>query len=252
MPLPPSEWLSIGIHKPVLKTTLNVLFQKCASHRVVSGVRCSKCSKSSNEIQFLSCFIWHFINPLISVWRLIACWLETESGAGLFTQFRLLRWRTERKDLDLYLDQTLTALTVHPQQSPQQTTISPLHPPCTYFGYSSCLPPPPHCRATSPGETKLLASEVYEILQAAGKEEAEQAEAAAASCRRKAQFFLGSTNKRAKTVVLHIDGLDDSVTSAPSLSAPLPLCLSLSASLPLDSCSISLFLSLLQEVAYVV
>ncbi|CAL8399585.1 unnamed protein product [Arctogadus glacialis] len=65
-------------------------------------------------------------------------------------------------------------------------------------------------RATSPGETKLLASEVYEILQAAGKEEAEQAEAAAASCRRKAQFFLGSTNKRAKTVVLHIDGLDDS------------------------------------------
>lgn len=65
-------------------------------------------------------------------------------------------------------------------------------------------------KGTSPGETKLLASEVYEILQAAGKEEAEQAEAAAASCRRKAQFFLGSTNKRAKTVVLHIDGLDDS------------------------------------------
>nr|XP_057915710.1 armadillo repeat-containing protein 1 [Doryrhamphus excisus]XP_057915711.1 armadillo repeat-containing protein 1 [Doryrhamphus excisus] len=65
-------------------------------------------------------------------------------------------------------------------------------------------------KSTSPGETKLLASEVYEILQAAGKEEAEQAEAAAASCRRKAQFFLGSNNKRAKTVVLHIDGLDDS------------------------------------------
>lgn len=65
-------------------------------------------------------------------------------------------------------------------------------------------------RSTSPGETKLLASEIYEILQAAGVEEAEQAEAAAASCRRKAQFFLGSTNKRAKTVVLHIDGLDDS------------------------------------------
>ncbi|KAM8882717.1 armadillo repeat-containing protein 1 [Synchiropus splendidus] len=65
-------------------------------------------------------------------------------------------------------------------------------------------------KSTSPGETKLLASEIYEILQSAGKEEAEQAEAAAASCRRKAQFFLGSTNKRAKTVVLHIDGLDDS------------------------------------------
>ncbi|XP_077365727.1 armadillo repeat-containing protein 1 [Festucalex cinctus] len=65
-------------------------------------------------------------------------------------------------------------------------------------------------KSTSPGETKLLASEIYEIFQSAGKEEAEQAEAAAASCRRKAQFFLGSNNKRAKTVVLHIDGLDDS------------------------------------------
>ncbi|XP_020501657.1 armadillo repeat-containing protein 1 [Labrus bergylta] len=64
-------------------------------------------------------------------------------------------------------------------------------------------------KSTSPGETKLLASEIYEILQAAGKEEAEQAEAAAASCQRKAHFFLGSSNKRAKTVVLHIDGLDD-------------------------------------------
>ncbi|KAL3040497.1 hypothetical protein OYC64_011502 [Pagothenia borchgrevinki] len=65
-------------------------------------------------------------------------------------------------------------------------------------------------KSTSPGETKLLASEIYEILQLAGKEEAEQAEAAAASCQKKAQFFLGSSNKRAKTVVLHIDGLDDS------------------------------------------
>lgn len=67
-------------------------------------------------------------------------------------------------------------------------------------------------RSTSPGETKLLASEIYEILQSAGQEEAEQAEAAAASCRRKAHFFLGSSNKRAKTVVLHIDGLDDPVS----------------------------------------
>lgn len=57
-----------------------------------------------------------------------------------------------------------------------------------------------------------MASEIYEILQAAGKDEAAQAEADAASCRRKAQFFLGSNNKRAKTVVLHIDGLDDSVS----------------------------------------
>jgi len=67
-------------------------------------------------------------------------------------------------------------------------------------------------RSASPGETKLLASEIYEILQSAGKEEAEKAEAAASSCRRKAHFFLGSNNKKAKTVVLHIDGLDDSVS----------------------------------------
>lgn len=70
-----------------------------------------------------------------------------------------------------------------------------------------------HWRSTSPGETKLLSSEIYEILQSAGQDEAEQAEAAAASCRRKAHFFLGSNNKRAKTVVLHIDGLDDSVSA---------------------------------------
>ena len=38
-PLPASEWLSMGIHKPVLKTTLNVRFRKCATRRVVSGVR---------------------------------------------------------------------------------------------------------------------------------------------------------------------------------------------------------------------
>ncbi|KAI7792569.1 armadillo repeat-containing protein 1 [Triplophysa rosa] len=64
-------------------------------------------------------------------------------------------------------------------------------------------------KSTSPGETKLLASEIYEILQKTGSGEAEEAEAGA-SCRKKAQFFLGATNKRAKTVVLQIDGLDDS------------------------------------------
>ncbi|KAG9347968.1 hypothetical protein AGOR_G00175570 [Albula goreensis] len=62
-------------------------------------------------------------------------------------------------------------------------------------------------KSTTPGETKLLASEIYEILAASGTE-ADQADGAT-SCRRKAQFFLGTTNKRAKTVVLHIDGLDD-------------------------------------------
>ncbi|XP_029931285.1 armadillo repeat-containing protein 1-like [Myripristis murdjan] len=64
-------------------------------------------------------------------------------------------------------------------------------------------------KTTTPGETKLLASEIYELLQASSDADAEPAEEAATS-RRKAQFFLGSTNKRAKTVVLHIDGLDDS------------------------------------------
>ncbi|KAM4604721.1 armadillo repeat-containing protein 1-like [Polymixia lowei] len=64
-------------------------------------------------------------------------------------------------------------------------------------------------KTTTPGETKLLASEIYELLQASSSTDSEQAEEAASS-RRKAQFFLGSTNKRAKTVVLHIEGLDDS------------------------------------------
>ncbi|XP_066576508.1 armadillo repeat-containing protein 1 [Amia ocellicauda] len=63
-------------------------------------------------------------------------------------------------------------------------------------------------KTTTPGETKLLASEIYEILQSSSSAEGGQAEEAT-SCRRKAQFFLGTTNKRAKTVVLHIDGLDD-------------------------------------------
>ncbi|KAG9278244.1 armadillo repeat-containing protein 1 [Astyanax mexicanus] len=67
-------------------------------------------------------------------------------------------------------------------------------------------------KTTTPGETRLLASEVYELLRNAGADgggEDERGEETA-SCRRKAQFFLGSSNKRAKTVTLHIDGLDDS------------------------------------------
>ncbi|XP_068196616.1 armadillo repeat-containing protein 1-like [Antennarius striatus] len=64
-------------------------------------------------------------------------------------------------------------------------------------------------KSTTPGETKLLASEIYELLQASNAAEAGPAEETVSS-RRKAQFFLGSSNKRAKTVVLHIDGLDDS------------------------------------------
>ncbi|KAM6989473.1 armadillo repeat-containing protein 1-like [Tautogolabrus adspersus] len=64
-------------------------------------------------------------------------------------------------------------------------------------------------KSTTPGETKLLASEIYELLQASGSADSETAEETVSS-RRKAQFFLGSSNKRAKTVILHIDGLDDS------------------------------------------
>ncbi|XP_053186887.1 armadillo repeat-containing protein 1-like [Scomber japonicus] len=64
-------------------------------------------------------------------------------------------------------------------------------------------------KSTTPGETKLLASEIYELLQASGAADAEPADESQ-SGRRKAQFFLGSSNKRAKTVVLHINGLDDS------------------------------------------
>ncbi|KAI4891439.1 hypothetical protein NFI96_025128 [Prochilodus magdalenae] len=70
-------------------------------------------------------------------------------------------------------------------------------------------------RTTTPGETRLLASEVCELLRKVGADEEEEErdgekDGETASCRRKAQFFLGSSNKRAKTVILHIDGLDDS------------------------------------------
>lgn len=65
-------------------------------------------------------------------------------------------------------------------------------------------------RSTTPGETKLLASEIYELLRASSGAESEASEEPV-SGRRKAQFFLGSSNKRAKTVVLHIQGLDDPV-----------------------------------------
>ncbi|KAK2822973.1 hypothetical protein Q5P01_023038 [Channa striata] len=64
-------------------------------------------------------------------------------------------------------------------------------------------------KSTTPGETKLLASEIYELLQASSSADSEPVEEAISN-RRKAQFFLGSSNKRAKTVILHIDGLDDS------------------------------------------
>lgn len=63
-------------------------------------------------------------------------------------------------------------------------------------------------KSTTPGDTKLLASEIYELLQTSSSSESEPNHETV-STRRKAQFFLGSSNKRAKTVILHIDGLDD-------------------------------------------
>ncbi|XP_068582320.1 armadillo repeat-containing protein 1-like isoform X1 [Cebidichthys violaceus] len=63
-------------------------------------------------------------------------------------------------------------------------------------------------KSTTPGETKLLSSEIYELLQASGSSDSDPAEESVSS-RRRAQFFMGASNKRAKTVVLHIDGLDD-------------------------------------------
>ena len=63
-------------------------------------------------------------------------------------------------------------------------------------------------KSTTPGETKLLASEIQDILQSSNMTVGDSFNEMN-SRRRKAQFFLGTTNKHAKTVVLHIDGLDD-------------------------------------------
>uniref|UniRef100_A0A2K6PM30 Armadillo repeat-containing protein 1 n=1 Tax=Rhinopithecus roxellana TaxID=61622 RepID=A0A2K6PM30_RHIRO len=49
------------------------------------------------------------------------------------------------------------------------------------------------------GGTKLLASEIYDILQSSNKADGD----------RKLSCFPGTTNKCAKTVVVHTDGLDD-------------------------------------------
>ncbi|XP_075682292.1 armadillo repeat-containing protein 1 isoform X1 [Rhinoderma darwinii] len=63
-------------------------------------------------------------------------------------------------------------------------------------------------KTTTPGDTQFLATEVYDILQSSSTADGASMNEMN-SRRRKAQFFLGATNKRAKTVVLHIDGLDD-------------------------------------------
>ncbi|XP_063741582.1 armadillo repeat-containing protein 1-like isoform X2 [Eleginops maclovinus] len=61
-------------------------------------------------------------------------------------------------------------------------------------------------KSTTPGETRLLAAEIYELLAAAGSASEPDGPI---SGRRRAQFFLGSSNKRAKTITLHIEGMDD-------------------------------------------
>ncbi|KAK2505242.1 hypothetical protein MC885_007413 [Smutsia gigantea] len=53
-------------------------------------------------------------------------------------------------------------------------------------------------KTTTPGETKLLASEIYDILQSSNMADGDSFNEMN-SRRRKAQFFLGTTNKRAKT-----------------------------------------------------
>uniref|UniRef100_A0A803KKR3 Armadillo repeat-containing protein 1 n=1 Tax=Xenopus tropicalis TaxID=8364 RepID=A0A803KKR3_XENTR len=68
-------------------------------------------------------------------------------------------------------------------------------------------------KTTTPGDTQLLATEVYDLLQGTSTGDGDCMNEMN-SRRRKAQFFLGATNKRAKTVVLHIDGLDDTTMSA--------------------------------------
>ncbi|TNN32994.1 Armadillo repeat-containing protein 1 [Liparis tanakae] len=72
-------------------------------------------------------------------------------------------------------------------------------------------------KSTTPGETALLASEVYELLRASG---GGSEPAGGGGSRRKAQFFMGASNKRAKTVVLHIHGLDDYVSRTPRRPRP--------------------------------
>ncbi|XP_056378986.1 armadillo repeat-containing protein 1 [Hyla sarda] len=63
-------------------------------------------------------------------------------------------------------------------------------------------------KTTTPGDTQFLASEICDLLQSSSTADGDCTNEMN-SRRRKAQFFLGATNKRAKTVVLHIDGLDD-------------------------------------------
>ena len=68
-------------------------------------------------------------------------------------------------------------------------------------------------RAGLSGEVLSLAKEVYGILSAPPPRSPERER------RKKPQFFINSTNKKAKSVTLHIQGLDSSVSPADPQSA---------------------------------
>ncbi|KAF3825283.1 hypothetical protein GH733_005917 [Mirounga leonina] len=63
-------------------------------------------------------------------------------------------------------------------------------------------------KTTTPRETKLLASQIYGILQSSNMVDGDSFNEMS-SHRKKTQIFLGTTYKHPKTVVLHIDGTDD-------------------------------------------
>lgn len=72
-------------------------------------------------------------------------------------------------------------------------------------------------KSTTPGETKLLACEIHELLQTCSSPDSEdrgrEPDQEQPRARRKAQFFLGNSNKRAKTIILQIEGLEDTSRS---------------------------------------
>jgi len=62
-----------------------------------------------------------------------------------------------------------------------------------------------------------LAKEVYGILSAPVRRSPERER------RKKPQFFLNSTNKKAKSVTLHIQGLDSTVSSGSTAATGRPV-----------------------------
>ena len=73
----------------------------------------------------------------------------------------------------------------------------------------------PPRRAGLSGEVLSLAKEVHGILSAPVIRTPERER------RKKPQFFINATNKKAKSVTLHIQGLDSTVSTADSQPADL-------------------------------